>query len=350
MSKPDSFGIIAEAKATWWAQASPGTTYWRCEVPARRLPGQVLQLQVKDIQRNGNDYVYPRQEGAAIWQFPGNTGRALMMAGMQQAGIPVFVEVDDNYLIPLDAQETTQWGIKIDRYNLDKVSREAHRRIIPWTDGVIVATEELARHYRKANPNTFVCPNSIEVDDWPEPEKPDDGVLRIGYAASASHRWDIRLLEDAFHWASRQDGVEVVLFGLAPKTGYWAGINPTVVPWTDTLADYRRSLQILDVGCCPLRETAWSRCKSDLKAMEYAMAGAMSIVSRVEPYQPWFDKPCLIAEREKDWKKLVQWCVSNRDEVKQLAREAKDYVLKERTIEQNLWHWEEALECVPALL
>jgi hypothetical protein len=35
-----------------------------------------------------------------------------------------------------------------------------------------------------------VCRNSIDPLDWPEPEKPTDGVFRVGYAASASHLYD----------------------------------------------------------------------------------------------------------------------------------------------------------------
>ena len=39
-----------------------------------------------------------------------------------------------------------------------------------------------------------------------------------------------------------------------------------------------------DIGLCPLTDTAFNRCKSPIKWMEYAMAGAATVASPVEPY------------------------------------------------------------------
>ena len=334
-------GLFREPQATWWRQASPATTYWRCDVPARRLPGQVLSLRPTDIERLGKDFAYPRQKGPAVWQFPGNTTRALMIAGMQQAGIPVFLEVDDNYLLD-NPYGGKHWKARIDKGEIDATNREAHRKIVPWLNGVICATDALAYHYERLNPNTHVCRNAIEPLDWEEPDKPDDGVLRIGYAASDSHIADIRLIEQAFDWAARQPNVEIVLFGLRPETGYWARIPVHHVGWTDDLAQYRKSLEILDVGVCPLKSGQWADCKSDIKAMEYAMAGAMAIVSATEPYRHWADLPCLVASKPKDWLRAIKEVVANRDEVKRIAGEARAYVMAERTITDTVEEWHEA--------
>ena len=60
--------------ATFWGQKLGGNWYWRCEVPARHLPADVLQLRFTDLQPTDDGRVgMPRQKGqAAIWQFPGN--------------------------------------------------------------------------------------------------------------------------------------------------------------------------------------------------------------------------------------------------------------------------------------
>lgn len=333
--------------ATWWRQATEGTAYARCALPARHMQGQVLRLKHTDLAEEGDKVVMPRQRGASIWQFPGDATRGMLMANLKfEHGIPVFIEVDDNYLVPSPkipgALEKSPWNKRIADGDSAGYSNEAHRRLVPWVDGIIVATELLAKQYRKLNPNVFVCPNQIEPADWPELEKPDDGVLRVGWAGSASHRWDAHLGRQALEWAAKQDGVEVVMVGFIPP-GYRFELTQT--PWADDLADYRRNLMSLDVGIAPILENPWAACKSDIKALEYAMAGVMPIVSRTEPYRPWWERemPCLVARTPREFLKQVQWAVAHRDEVKQIAAEARAHVLAERTIEKNVWRWQEAI-------
>lgn len=336
-----------DAKATWWTGVTPGTTYWRCQIPARHLPGQCLRLSKTDIIEHEDRYEFPWQRGVAIWQFVGSITRGAVAATMQHQGIPILMEVDDNYLV-----HTAKYGVEsswVENMATDGEdwnSVQAHRKYVEWFDGIICSTPWLADQYRDFNPNVFVCPNSVDPDDWPEPTKPDDGILRIGWAASSSHALDAPLVKRALQWASQQDDVQVIVYG----DRFFRGFEYTHIPWTDTLEDYRASLGILDVGICPLRDTPWSRGKSDIKAMEYAMAGAMPIVSPVAAYGPWFynDRRCLTADTRDDWLAALRFCVQNRDEVKRLAAAAKAYVLAERTIQDNIYRWEEALECVTA--
>lgn len=332
--KPD------EARATWWPGVTAGTRYWRCSVPAKHLPGLVLSLTPGTVtEPEPGRYEFPLQRGPAIFQFLGNATRATVAAEMQEQGIRVLMEVDDNYLVhPSHYGVHSSWREFMEAGD-DQNTIQAHCRYATWVDGIVVSTPWLAHAYSQFNRNVYVCPNSVDPDDWPEPEKPGDGVLRIGWAASSSHAVDAHLVRRALSWASRQPDVEVVILG----DRFFDGFRYTHVPWTDTLAEYRKSLQVLDIGLCPLVNTQWSRAKSDVKALEYAMAGAMSIVSRVEPYKPWLDQPCLTAASAKDFEQQVRWCVKNRDEVKRIAAEAKDYVMRERTIQKHIAAWEEAL-------
>jgi O-antigen biosynthesis protein len=327
--------------ATWWLQKESGTTYWRCRVPAKHLPGQTLHLKHSDVRLKDGEAFIPRQQGVAIWQTPGNITRSLIMAEQQEQGIRVLMEVDDNYLasIPQVPNGVSEWVFKHSRDGSDPHSIETHRRIAKWIDGVIVSTPRLAEAYAPFNENVYVCPNSIDTQDWPDPEKPDDGIFHIGFAGSKSHFYDYSLVERALSWAEDQPNVEIVIYGLKER----GPIKKRWIEWTHDLGEYRRSLGLLDVGVCPLKPGIFNDCKSDIKAMEYAMAGALPIVSKTEAYRPWWDKPCLVAETEKDFRRHIKWCVQNRDEVKRLAAEAKAYVLAERRIEQHISKWEEAV-------
>jgi glycosyltransferase involved in cell wall biosynthesis len=261
------------------------------------------------------------------------------MAAMKEQGIRVLMETDDNYTIPRDLR-LGDWAAKIEPGS-DDHSREAHMRLCKWVDGIIVATENLAEHYSKLNPNVYVCPNSIDPDDWPEYEKPDDGILRIGWGASHSHMVDAPLVQRAFRWASEQPNVEVWVFGIGDAAKFPYRVKRA--PWTDDQAEYRRLLATCDVHVCPLYETPWSAGKSDWKALDAAMAGAWPIVSSATPYKPWHNLSYITCTTEKEWLNALKWVVRHRDEIPRLAAQAKGYVMSKRLIGQNIHYWREAV-------
>lgn len=328
---------------TWWAQATGAVTYVRNDLPARYLPGVVKRLEPV-VHLDSEELMMNELFGdpVSIWSFPANQMRARLMAHQRARGVKVLVEVDDLYLT-LPQIRGDHWQYKIDM-TADKHSVEAHMRIIHGvTQAVIVSTDRMAREYREHHHNVHVCENTIDPIDW-QYEKPDDGIFRIGFAGSMSHIVDIGLILPALEWANKQKGVKAYVYGSVGDRLPWLH----TVPWTDTLEDYRKSLFRFDVGLCPLLSNRWADCKSDVKALEYTMAGALPIVSQVEPYRAWIGGPGLSAATKQDFTKLVKWCVANQDEVKRLARECKDHVLRERTIHTNVWKWQTAIDSVEA--
>lgn len=338
-------------RATWWTQLSEGVNYWRAELPARHLPGHCVSLNPfsGDIQpaegkalRSGEPaHMFPRQHGAAIWMFPGNTTRAILMAEMRNQGIPVLVEVDDNYRTPPPLAEFSMWQRRIT--DGDAHSYEEHSWIVSRVaQAVICSTPHLAREYADLHPVRAVCPNSVDPQDWDEdpPHRPD-GVLRVGWAASDSHIYDAGLIRRALSWAADQDGVEVVIIGIDPSVASWP-FPHRHIPFAP-MAEYRRNLREIDVMLCPLKPSRWADCKSDVKALEAAMSGACSVVSEAEPYRPWFNRT-YTARDAKGFLRAVKEIVRDPKGTLNLAREARDYVLKERTIQGNVWRWQEAID------
>lgn len=332
--------------ATWWVQNTPGTRYWRVEIPAKFLPGKWVELEERDLilDEHGEPF-FPRQKGAAIWQYPGSAGRGLFMSEMQEQGIPVFVEVDDCYLIPPVHQPyaKSDWDRKIDWKAKDagQHSFEAHRKLCEFADGVICTTDYLAEIYSQVNENVHVCPNSADLDDW-SPEWTHDGrKLKIGFAGSDSHMYDVRLVDRALRWAS--DVAEVWKIGLTRVK--WV-FPHQVAPWADSIEAYRRNLKVLDVGLCPLKSSRWHNCKSDIKAIEYTLSGALPIVQHDTPvYEAWHGI-VPTASTEKEWLKVVRWAVNKPDEVHELWLEALDFVLKNKLASQHIHTWREALASV----
>ena len=223
-------------------------------------------------------------------------------------------------------------------------SIEMHKKIVPQMDGLIVSTDNLANEYdaflSKAGVDIpiYVCPNSVDPTDWDVPRSESE-TLRIGYYGSPSHTRDFPLVKKALKWAARQPGVEVSMIGFAPAG--WSGAK---APWDDDLFEGRKNLGNIDVGIAPLTVNPWSVGKSDVKALEYAMAGVMPIVQDAEPYSPWKDMGwAWCPKTEADWVDVIHDVVANRDLVPMLAAQAKQYVLDHRTIQKNIYAWQEAV-------
>ncbi len=324
-----------EALATWWVQATPGTTYWRCVVPARVLPGQALHLGWSDVKAS---LVMPRHRGVGIFQFVGNASRALVMALLQEQGVKALMEVDDDYMnVPPSVPGLPRsWTTKLDRSPSDRYSHQAHRKVLRWVDGVIVSTPTLAERYSRATTApVYLCPNSVDLDDWPADPAGPSG-RNIGYAGSDSHRYDLALIERAMDWAWRQP--DVTLYKIGVGTAEWRFPHERV-PWANDLAQYRRNLQVLDVGLCPLKRNAWSDCKSDIKPIEYVLTGAVPIVQKAPPYADWFDV-VPTCETEKDWLKAVKWaCSAPPDELVEVWERARKFVLARKLIGQHIDKW-----------
>lgn len=319
------------------------------------------------------------------------------MEALREQGIRVLVEMDEPPWMPFvvwAAAGNLEGAPRNPKVLVQHAAscRDDHLRLVEMSDGVICSTDAVAREH-SAKP-TWVCPSSVEPDDWPEPAKPRDGILRIGLAGSAVYRvGDFEVARDALCWASGQPDVEVVLMGADPRwqmtpaeirerhalyfvSGRWRETAKTPeehearvrhverenemrrahaarqAAWRFAyrhipeapLTEYRQNLAQLDIGICPQLddETSINRCGSDLKPLDYTMAGAVPICSDVEAYQWWRDKPLPLATGSAGLLELVQHLAANRGEVARLARLAREHVLAERTIEQSIHLWREA--------
>lgn len=338
--------------ATFYHQATPAQTYLRCQLPARWLPGQARPSEIPRLVANKDDpqdaddldVVFPDHEGAAVFQFAGDKQRAVTALLMQADGVRVLVETDDNYLIHPGKQilGRSGWGVGIG----DAPStRDGHRYVVSQANGVIVTTETLANAYRKFNPNVYVCPNTVDPEDWQTPDKPDDGIFRIGWSAANAHDRDIPLITSAFRWASRQKDVQVFVHGLRPNLKDRWDFKWGWLPWDNDLAGYRTRMQFFDVMVAPIVPTPFALGRSDVKALEISMGGALPVLSDVAPYKHWRDgETCWKANSASEFRKRIEWCVSHRDEVKQMAEEARAYTLRERTTEAQIGLWREAVK------
>jgi hypothetical protein len=340
--------------ATFYSQETVATTYWRCLLPARVMPAQVWNHRPL-VQIHGDEILLPHHRGVAVWQFPGHEYERQTMAAMQELGIPCLVECDDNYLIK--APRGRGWKAEPPKRGDTRTwpAHDTHRKIVKWCDGLIVTTEHLANQYRKVtDAPVFVCPNQIDPGDWPERELPDwydPEKTYVGIAGSASHIQDMSLVMQALEWCAGRKNVEAVVFGpiltpqMAGRLSRAGGFRH--IPWTSDMSVLRAMLRILDIGLAPVKATPWSSCRSDVKALEYLMGGAVPVLSDVIPYRDWVDGDhCRKASDARGFLRAVQDLVYGADRRIDLAATGRAYVLTHRTMGHNANLWREAVTTV----
>lgn len=323
--------------ATFWAQPNPGVRYVRCVLPARALGGQVLSLD-EERARFGDGNALVRQERVAVWQLP-STPRILEFIVEGRKRAPVLVEVDDDYTVWNEwygARGNWQEGWPED----PRVSSvQVHRSLAEGCDGVIVSTPHLADVYSKLNRNVFVCRNGIDPANWPDPpERTDEFTVVFAGAPNVN---DLVLVRRAMEYAARQDGVRALVLGYHVD---WRGVE--CIPWQNDLALFRGILAGLkpDVGLRPVDQTSFSKGKSDLKVLEYAMVQAMPIVTAFAPYRDWIGSDLVKwAHDAKGWESAVRWAVRHRDEVRDMAAKLREKVIRERGLETIRAEWTEPI-------
>lgn len=326
--------------AHFYHQGSAPGAYLRCQLPAKHLPGicnnDFWYLQNEDGVIRDSDI----EADTVVFQWPGDQARALALVSMKANGIKVWVEVDDNYLTWEEKfMRKVGWGVEM---NESTYSTAQHRWICKHADGIIVTTNHLRDIYRDVNPNVVVAPNCVDTDDWApfaDARKLDDTDWHVGWFASPSHEGDQKLIWHAANWASKQENVKVSVMGFNPKWKF-----PHVrLPWTNDIAMYRLLLHSLDVGWCPVSPTNQGLGRSDIKASELAMAGALPILTDLPPYDDWVHgETCLKAASPQQFLEHTRWALTNRDEARAIANNAKEWVLSNRNIRRQIEIWRDA--------
>ncbi len=364
------------APASWYVITGNSDYYWRVTAPAKAIGAKVVAIpedggfyaltQPNDdtafpwSQDEDGGTRYPEHEGAAaVWTRPDGP-RALHSLSMRGKGIRTVAEVDDNYL------SNPRLNLFMRSNGFGPREREQHLKACASMEALIVTTRELRDIYykairkmfgRAAVPPMFVCGNHLFADDWPERIE-QDGPLRVGWMGSPSHVWDIDLAWPAMLHA-RNQGCETITIGYNPadpddypitseralhKTQQWGKALSRSVGWEKMDGSSRLALP-LDIGLCPLLHNDFTVGKSDVKAVEYTIAGAAVVASATPVYtENWVHgETALLASSPQEMLDHVDHLVRHPSTRERLVEAAQQYVREERDITKHAGEWREAV-------
>lgn len=214
-----------------------------------------------------------------------------LLACLAERRIPYCYEIDD----PL-------WDLSADHPDHDAYApqRDGILRLIRGADVVTTSTPELQGRLQALNPRVEVVGTMLDPSLWRTPLDPgwvlqvlgehglDAQRPRILYMGTSSHGGDLKMILPAIQAVMDVDpAVEFVQIGAGealPGARLLAvpescGPYPLFVKW------FRAICSAATIGVAPLQDNAFNAAKSDIKALDYAMAGLPAVYSAVGPYR-----------------------------------------------------------------
>ena len=219
---------------------------------------------------------------------------------------------------------------------------------------ITTTTNYLANKFREKNQNVKVCPNSIDFELWKPVPRPDkyQGQIRMGWFGGDSHYGDLKVLKSVLK-TILDKYPKVVLVLQAPPVPFWTDIFQDIPKdridwkyWVD-LKYYTLLLanRHFDIGLCPLEDTEFNRCKSNIKTLEFAALKVPVVATNMTPYN---DLPfkhmdnILLAKTDKEWVECLSKLIEDQDLRNQLANRAFETTKKYFDMDKNCYIWENA--------
>jgi glycosyltransferase involved in cell wall biosynthesis len=277
-------------------------------------------------------------------------------------GIPIVYSVDD-CLHEIEQQNPGYETVRASIRNL--------HTILEQTDAIIVTTDPLRDTLSRYGKPIHLLPNAVDPSHW-EMRPRSSSVPRVGWSGSSSHLDDMLMVLPAIRALQQRIDCLFVVQGLTdlpldeqirqirrgrrtftPSQSETAdrflevarrlgAIRHHHVPFTDTAAFFRLLPSLdLDLGICPLLDTAFNRHKSANKFYEYAVTGSATLASRVTPYRD--EVSATVPNETAEWcDALERYLRDERARDEELERQ-REYVLAERNIERLRERWAAAL-------
>jgi len=235
---------------------------------------------------------------------------------------------------------------------------------IKEADLITCTTDFLKREYEKINPNVVVLPNCIDPFYFPEPERNETDLVRIGVTGSVGVTSDLEPLKPIIDHYQNDPRVRLVIFSLPPhgqndiykelyvdEYAYWQSVNAEWHPFSevDEYYDVLNELK-LDMVIIPRYDSLFNRCKSNLKFLENSMLEiptiAQSFPTKDSPYEvnPEDTKHLLLATDTASWIEQIEKLITDKDDRRKLGKDAYDYVLENYDINKKAHLWKEAYE------
>lgn len=213
-------------------------------------------------------------------------------ADLRARGVLLVFECDDDLFSESYYGHMRQRYVDLDAppdsvdYFLDRlrVEHEGMLWVLRHCDGATVSSEPLAELLRTYTDRpVIVVPNALDVEAFRAglvERPPWADHLTIGWAGWRRPERDLAPMAEAWgRIAGRYPDVRFVVAGWQPDVIYRHVPHERIIAvgW-QTIETYPSGMQV-DIGCCAVADLPFNRCKTPIKAWEYALAGAAVVAT-----------------------------------------------------------------------
>lgn len=236
----------------------------------------------------------------------------------------------------LDAHEAGETRI-MDRLR-GRLWRHSLARAIACCRVIVTSNHRNAAAVAAAGGEAVVIPTSVDVDRYAfTPRRQTTGRLVLGWIGTPSTAGYLALIEEPLRRILRRYDVELRLVGVDRSP--LGDLRVTVRPWRlETEVD---EIAAFDIGLMPMPDTAWTRGKAALKALQYGASGAPTVASWTETNEQILgrDLGALFCRSAADWDRALGQLIEDQTLREQLGRRARDRVAALYSVEANAPKW-----------
>ncbi len=237
---------------------------------------------------------------------------------------------------------------RILRHELDLLER-----MVRLADLVTVSTTVLRSRLAPMNPEIRVLRNAVDPEWYGEPGGAQlPGEPRILYYGTVGRVRDYAICREAVDATVRaHPGARRIWLGVSELASHRAqleGIADEVRPYVIGVPAFARALREArpDIGLAPVVGQAYDQARSELHWLDYSMAGAATVASRVRedgPYRVIRDGvDGLLVRSGAEWRRALGRLAASRDLREEMAGRARERVLDEYHVRRRAAEWADA--------
>lgn len=267
----------------------------------------------------------------------------------------LIYSIDDN-LLDLNHLNDNSLSPSVEQKNIVRFfAREA--------DGLLVSTDELKSRLVHLNDKIAVVGNAIDErlfrkQDIRIPEK-ESNIKVIGYMGTHSHDADLMMILQALRGILKKyrNSVKLELIGVLANASILKLFNGLPVEILDVNGnhEYTSFIQWMrenvhwDLAIAPLENNSFTRCKSDLKFLDYSALGIPGIYSKTLPYEgsiQHLTNGYMTSNNTDEWYTSLETMLNNDELRRGIADKAYEYVYSKRTLEHRADEWFKAITSI----
>ncbi len=213
------------------------------------------------------------------------------------------------------------------------------------SDLITMSTPYLKQLYeKKYKTPIIVFPNCLRVEDWDNLGSHSLDTINIGWGGGVEHYEDLKLIvPDIKKLLEKEKNYRLVMVNF-PGVIYQPKYQDCLegIPMNKRICFYgtmphqvSNYYHFLDVGLAPLIDNDFNRSKSNIKYLEYSMAGIPTVASDLTPYQ---GEGIISVTSKGSWGEAIEQALNLHPITADQRREA---VIKKYSIENNIKLWKD---------